>query len=84
MGIRWSDGYSAYVESYLVVGKNQYALAKTNGVTLTLAEDCELDPGSIVEMRISVDGQTATKIVCLPKGVRLGERRVPYSVAAPF
>lgn len=82
--MRWKDGYSTHVESYLIVRKARYPLAKTNGETLTLDVDCELGPNTTASLIVAVDGVPWTQTVVLPDGVALGERKVRYRVEAPF
>jgi len=84
MGIHWIDGYSATVESYLVINGHRYRLAKTNGVNFTLDEDCIAPPQTIAVMEITVDGSTDARPIILPDGVRAGERTADYRFAAPF
>lgn len=76
--------YSATVVSYLIVCDVRYRLAKTNGSSLTLDEDCELDPGTVAEMAITVDGDTEIQTVELPEGARRGQRKITYRRVAPF
>ncbi|MBX7164957.1 MAG: hypothetical protein K1X74_01290 [Pirellulales bacterium] len=78
------DGVSATVRSFLVIGRQKYRLAKTNGVTLTLDEDCVAAPGTMAEMQIIVDGDVRTKLVLLPDGIVPGHRKAAYQTAAPF
>ena len=84
MGITWHDGYSTTIESYLVVDESRYRIAKTNAQNITLSEDCELAPGTVAEMRITIDGDTRSKLVRLPDGVPRGCRQFAYQVEAPF
>ncbi len=84
MGDQRDSGYSANVESYLVVGQSRFRLARTNGITLTLAEDCQLPAGLLAEMHISVDGDPWVRTIQLPNGVAPGQRKVRYREVAPF
>ncbi len=73
-----TGGYSAKVESYLVVGQGRYRIAKTNSRVVTLSEDCEIPPGAIGYMEITIDGDTALRHISLPQGVTLGQRSVTF------
>jgi len=84
MGIQHKDGYSAAVESYLIIDGARYKLAKTNGETLMLHEDCVTPPGTVATMSITVDGDTRSKQVRLPDGIGAGDRIARYMVEAPF
>ncbi len=85
MGVHHENGYSADVEGFLVVrGGPRIRLAKTNGDTLTLAESCELAPGTLGELLVIVDGKKNSRLVVLPRGVSMGQSLVRYTVAAPF
>jgi len=82
--MRWKDGYSAHVESYLIVRNDRYPLAKINGETLTLDVDCELGPNTTASLVVMVDGDPWTQTVVLSDGVVPGKRKVRYRVEAPF
>lgn len=84
MGIHHKDGYSSTVESFLVIQKSRYRLAKTNEESMTLDEDCVAPPGTLAEMVITVDGTVRTKLVMLPDGILAGNRKAAYVTAAPF
>ena len=85
MGIHHEDGYSADVEGFLVVRDGpRIRLAKTNGSTLTLAESCELAPGTLGDLLVIVDGEKSSRLVVLPDGISIGQSQVRYTVAAPF
>lgn len=84
MGIRHEDGYSANVEGHLVVDNARFQLAKSNGSTFVLADACELSPGTIGELVITVDGETDIRLIELPSGVPRGQFIVEYREAAPF
>lgn len=62
----------------------RFRLAKTNGLTFVLNEDCELAPGTEADLLIIVDGSEESKRVELPDGVPLGRRCVRYRHVAPF
>jgi hypothetical protein len=80
MGIHHKDGYSASVEGFLVVGVERFRLAKTNGQTITLAESCELSPGTECELLVIVDGNASARCVRLPEGVTMGQSVIKYEV----
>ncbi len=84
MGRQYADGYSASVEGFLVVRGQRYRLAKTNNLSFTLADDCELPPGSEGELIVTVDGNSFSRTISLPCGIVLGQTTVDYTVAAPF
>ncbi|MBX3415566.1 MAG: hypothetical protein KF708_22975, partial [Pirellulales bacterium] len=78
-----SDGYSADVEGYFVVNKRRIPLAKSNGCTFVLAEQCELPPGTEGELLVIVDGKASSRRVEI-EGVALGQTVVQYKVTVPF
>jgi hypothetical protein len=84
MGTMRENGYSATVEGFLVAGGTRYRLAKTNGVTLVLADACELPPATEAELLIIVDGQGDSKQIVLPDGVAAGQTCVRYEQTVPF
>lgn len=85
MGItRENGGYSAHVEGFLVLDGRRIRVAKTNGETITLAEACELPPGTEGDLLIIIDGDADSKRIELPDGVALGQRAVRYQHAVPF
>jgi hypothetical protein len=84
MGIQRENGYSASVEAYLVVDDTRVRLAKTNGCTFTLAEPCELLPGTVGDLVVIIDDEEQSKAVLLPNGSALGQTIVDYIVTAPF
>jgi hypothetical protein len=85
MGIhRENGGYSASVEGFLVVSNARICLAKTNGSTLTLAEPCELLPGTSASLLVIVDGEKDSRQITLPDGAIHGQTVVRYEVEAPF
>lgn len=55
--------YSATVQGCFVVGDQSYRIAKSNGCTFTLAEPCELAPGTVGELRVTIDGRRHTRWV---------------------
>ncbi len=86
MGIARTNGYSATVEGYLIVGDGRYRLAKTNGVRLVLSQPCadEFPPGTDGELVIIVDGDRGSKRITLPDGVVCGEHQARYEAFVPF
>jgi hypothetical protein len=85
MGIRRADGgYSANVEGFLVIRGERVRIAKTNCTAFSLAEPCELAPGTTATLLVIVDGKEDTKLVELPQGVSSGQTIVNYKVLAPF
>jgi hypothetical protein len=84
MGIRRETGYSATVESYLVIGDKQIRIAKTNHRELFLAESCEVAPRTTGNLVIIVDDDEQTNTVSLPDGVVDGQTVVAYTTVAPF
>lgn len=82
MAVPTQDDYSATVESYLVVAKSRYRIAKSNGETITLDEDCELPPATSATLEISVDGDVWVRRVALPGGAQKGQRRIAYRPVA--
>jgi hypothetical protein len=59
-------------------------VAKTNCVTRTIADSCELAPGTECDLVNYIDGRMESLLVRLDEGVTLGQRDVYYSVVAPF
>ena len=84
MGVHRENGYSASVEAFLVVNGDRIRIAKTNGRTFSLAEPCELVPGTTGDLLIIVDDEVRSKMVVLLDGAIAGETVVNYVVAAPF
>jgi hypothetical protein len=85
MGIqRDNGGYSATIEGFLVIRDARIRLAKTNGSTFTLAEPCELSPGTSASLLVIVDGQSDSRQIKLPDGAVHGQMVVRYEVEAPF
>ena len=84
MGIQRENGYSAFVEAYLVVDDTRVRLAKTNCCTVTLAEPYELSPGTVGDLVVIVDDEEQSKAVLLPNGSVLGQTIVDYIATAPF
>jgi hypothetical protein len=78
------NAYSAMVRAYLRVGSDTFGVAKINGKQLTLAEPCELSPGSQGQLVVIVDDHQSARTVVLPDGVDQGQREAHYSVVAPF
>jgi hypothetical protein len=84
MGIQHSDGYSANIEAFLVVGERRISVAKTGHDSVVLIEPCDLTPGTTGELEIIVDGDRASQAVVLDEGAVSDRRKVSYSVAEPF
>ncbi len=84
MGIQRENGYSAFVEAFLVVGDQRIRIAKTGAGTVTLAEPCELAPGTQGRLIVSVDGNEDAQSVVLDDGAIRDRHLVRYSMAAPF
>jgi len=81
MGTHHSDGgYSASVEAFVVVDERPIRLAKTNGVTFSLAEPSDLSlPGEIqAELIVIVDGARKSRRITLREGLSIGQTTVPY------
>ena len=83
MGTQYRPGYSATVEGFLVVGDERFRLGKTNDRTLTLADPCELAPGTIAEILIIVDGDPSSRMVEIPGGIFAGQCVVEYFEFGP-
>ncbi|HEV7222094.1 MAG TPA: hypothetical protein VGN42_05290 [Pirellulales bacterium] len=84
MGTRHESGYSADVEAFFVTAGKRIRVAKTSHVELSIAESCELPPGTEGDLLIIVEGNARSQRVLLPEGVEPGQTRVKYEVAAPF
>jgi hypothetical protein len=84
MGMQREGGYSATVEGYLIVDNRRIPLARTNGSTFVLAEECILTPGTTGELLVVVDNDPNSRQVRLPEGVARGQTVVAYDVEAPF
>jgi hypothetical protein len=81
MGTHHSDGgYSASVEAFVVIEERQLRLAKTNGVTFSLAEPCDFSiPGEIqADLIVTVDGATDSRRITLRDGLIVGQTQVKY------
>ncbi len=68
----------------MLAGSARYRLAKTNGVTFVMDEDCDVPPRTEAKLLIIVDGQESYKRVFLPDGVTPGLKRVRYEDGTPF
>jgi hypothetical protein len=84
MGIRRETGYSAAVFAYMRVGNQRLRIAKMNREFLTLAEPCELAPGTEAELHVIVDRKKSSRTILLNDGIASDQREVRYSVLAPF
>lgn len=84
MGAHHEYGYSADVEAFFVSTGKRFRVAKTNGWAISLAESCDLPPGTEGDLLIIVDGNARSQRVVLPDGVEAGQTTVKYMVAAPF
>ena len=84
MAIKRQKGYSAAVAAYLRIGSSKIRVAKINREKLTLAEPCECEPGTEVELVVIVDRRSSSRTVLLVDGVALGQREARYSVTVPF
>jgi hypothetical protein len=84
MGTHHADGYSANVSGCLVVGERRIRVAKTNEALITLAERCELPPGTEGQLIVTVDGDAFSQMIRLPSGITIAQSTTDYTVAAPF
>jgi hypothetical protein len=84
MGIHHSDGYSADVEGFFIVGELRIRLAKTNGSAFFLAESCELPPGTEGDLLVIIDGKSTSRHVEITDGIVPGQTLVRYQTAVPF
>jgi hypothetical protein len=84
MGIHHETGYSADVEGFFVVNGEYIRLAKSNGSTFVLAEQCELPPRTEGDLLTIIDGHRDSRRVIIPDGVFVGQTAVGYKVVAPF
>jgi hypothetical protein len=84
MGMHHADGYSATVQGFLVVDGRRIRVAKTNEALITLADRCELPPGTEGELIVTVDGNSFSQTIRLPSGMSLDQSTTDYTVAAPF
>jgi len=84
MGTTHENGYSATVESYLIVDGVKYRIAKTNEKFVTLSQPCELPPGTVAQIEITIDGDSSVDLVTLPEGIGPSSSTGAYQVAAPF
>ena len=84
MSNREQNGHSASVAAYLSVGGQRVQVAKMNGDYLTLVDSCELAPNTEAQLNIIIDGKESTQLILLDDGATPGQRKVPYSVLAPF
>jgi hypothetical protein len=76
--------HSAKVSARLVVGDLHVKVAKTNGDSLTLAEECELAPKTEAQLSIVIDERKSTQLILLSDGATAGQREVRYWVLAHF
>jgi hypothetical protein len=80
MGIQHSDGYSASVEAYLVVGDRRISVAKAGWDAVVLTEPCELLAGSTARLEVIVDGHLESKPILLDDGATGPHHTVRYSI----
>ena len=76
--------YSARIEGFLVARGQRFRVAKSNDQTVTLAEACELPPGTECDIVVIIDGNRSSLRVILPDGIAQGKSTVSYKVVAPF
>lgn len=71
---RQTEGYSASVTGFLVIGEQQFQTAKTNHLNLSLAEPChvQVPPQTQAKIAITVDGSLSERNVILPDGIQKG------------
>jgi len=84
MGIRHENGYSATVEGFFVVNGDRIRVAKSSHLVFCVAVPLELPPGTEGDLLVTIDGESHSRRVRLPKGMHPGQLEVPYEVTAPF
>lgn len=86
MGVTRDGGYSATIESFVVIRGTRLRIAKTSADTLVLAEPCSVaaEPESEVELLITVDGIVDSTRITLVDGLSPGQGTCRYGDAVPF
>lgn len=78
MGKRWTDGYSADVELYLMVDGERYEIAQVGNHRLVMRDERSLPAGTEAILVINVDGVERRREINLCDGVPGGQQLVPY------
>jgi hypothetical protein len=78
MGIQHSDGYSASVEAYLIVGDRRISVAKTGRDAIVIGEGADLPAGAAGKLQVIVDGHVESKSIVLKGAANEHECSVPY------
>lgn len=76
--------YSAQVSACLQIGDTTLTVAKTNGVTICLAEPSPLEAPewSRAILTITIDGEADAKEVILVEGLCIGQQQIRYATEA--
>ena len=78
MGKRWSDGYSADVEIYLMIDGRRYDVAQVSGKSLFLRDHHQILPGTNAELVMRIDDHKQSEKVVLQAGTKSDELAVNY------
>ena len=84
MGIHHENGYSAAVQRFFVAAGERIRVAKSNERWFVVVQPQELRCGIEGELLVIVDGNSHSRRVRLPHGMRLDQIKTPYEVTAPF
>ncbi len=84
MGVHHENGYSATVEGFFVTAGERIRLAKSNESWFVVVQPRELPCGIEGELLVIVDGNSHSRRVRLPQGMRTDRFNTPYEVTAPF
>jgi len=77
--LRSPEGFSVFVEAYLLVGERRIAVEQVCGGLITLRDDVELSPATAATLVIVVEDQVTEQPILLTEGNSVGRRQpVPY------
>lgn len=78
MGHRWSDGYSADVEIFLLIDDQRHDVAQIGAGSLILRRPREIAPDTTARLIIRIDGREDDEQVLLPDGAGANGGLVPF------
>lgn len=78
MGQRWSNGYSADVEIFLVIEGKRYDVAQVGNGGLLLRDSHQIPPSTNATLVLRIDGVEQVEEVVLTDGAVDNEQLVTY------
>jgi hypothetical protein len=76
--LRSPEGFSVFVEAYLLVGDRRIAVEQVCGSMITLRDDVELAPATSATLVMVIEDQVTEQPILLTEGNPLGRQPVPY------